>query len=147
MLNVEAQALAFALEAGAADASDARDWAANQIASAPSASDELLDLATEQRLPDAVSLLHALGRDAPRQPVGKLVYRHLLSAVSTGRITHERAALTIYRLTLEQYAPSEEAEKSSWYFVDAFFLAREGTYGTESQVVAEVELHLKRHAA
>lgn len=147
MHDTEAQALAFALEAGAADASDARDWATSQIASGSDAAGELLDLATEQRLPDAVSLLHVLGQNAPRPLVGALVYRHLLKAVTAGRITHERAARMIYRLTIEHYAPSDEAERSSWYFDDAFLLAQEGVYGTESQVASEVELHLKRHAA
>jgi hypothetical protein len=53
----------------------------------------------------------------------------------------------IYRLTIEHFAPSTEAGNSSWYFDDAFFLAREGTYGTVTQLETEVELHLKRHAA
>jgi hypothetical protein len=147
MSDIEAQGLAYALEMGAADLADARAWADSQIATAVSPRDELLALATEHNLAHAISLLHVLGAGASAQDVGKLVYRWLLRAVSSGELTHERAAEAVVRLTRESSAPSPDAESQSWHFDDAFYLARHEMYGTEAEVAAELVDHLRRYAA
>ena len=142
-----AQALAYALEIGAADTADARQWADAQIAAAENPSDDLLALATERNLADAVSLLHKLGNDTTGEEVGRLVYRWMLQAIRKGSLAHERAADAIVRLARDSSAPSSEAAAQSWHFDDAFYLAKHETYGTVSEVSAEVEQHLGRFAA
>ena len=142
-----AQALAYALEIGAADPADARQWADSQIAATATPSDKLLALATERSLPEAVSLLHELGEYATGSEVGKIVYRLMLVAVRKGVLSHERAAEAIVRLARESSAPSPDAEAQSWHFDDAFYLARHEMYGTVADVSAEVEDHLQRFAA
>lgn len=142
-----AQALAYALEIGAADMADARHWADAQIAATEHPSEDLLALATERNLADAVSLLHKLGNYSTGEEVGKLVYRWMLQAIRKGFLTHERAADAIVRLARDSSAPSPEAEAQSWHFDDAFYLARHETYGTVAGVSADVEEHLERFAA
>jgi hypothetical protein len=139
--------LAYALEIGAADTADARQWADSQIAATATPSDQLLALATERSLPDAVSLLHELGEHAAGSEVGGLVYKWMLVAIQKGVLSHERAAEAIVRLARESSAPSPDAEAQSWHFDDAFYLARHEMYGTVADVSAEVEEHLQRFAA
>jgi len=142
-----AQALAYALEIGAVETVDARRWADAQISVSEAPSDELLALATERNLADAVSLLHKLGNHATGNEVGKLVYKWMLQAIRRGFLSHERAADAIVRLARDSSAPSPDAESQSWHFDDAFYLARQEIYGTEAGVCAEVEDHLERFAA
>lgn len=142
-----AQALAYALEIGAADMADARQWADAQIAATEHPNEDLLALATERNLADAVSLLHKLGNYTKGEEVGKLVYRWMLQAIRKGSLAHERAADAIVRLARDSSAPSPEAEAQSWYFDDAFYLARQQIYGTVAGVSADVEEHLGRFAA
>ena len=141
-----AQALAYALEIGAVDTADARQWADSQIATTATPSDTLLALATERSLPDTVSMLHELGKDAAGREVGRLVYKWMIVAIRKGALSHERAAEAIVRLARESSAPSPDAEAQSWHFDDAFYLARHEMYGTVADVSAEVEDHLQRLA-
>ena len=146
MLSTEALALGYALEADAVDLTEARAWACLHIAKLSDPSSELLDLAVEVRLADAVSLLHVLGQKADCAQAGKLAYRYLHRAIAKGTLSHERAAQEILRLARDSCAPSEEAASRSWHFDDAFFLAEHETYGTVAEVKADVEEHLKRFA-
>jgi hypothetical protein len=147
MSAAAAQALAYALEIGAADTVDARQWADVQIAATENPADDLLALATNRNLADAVSLLHRLGNHSAGEQVGKLVYRWMLQSIRKGSLSHERAADAIVRLARDSSAPSPEAEAQSWHFEDAFYLAKHETYGTVAGVSAEVEEHLARFAA
>lgn len=143
----EAQALAYALEFGAADTAEVREWAFAQIAAAEDPGDDLLELVTARHLADAVTRLHRLGRDACGAEVGRLVYRAMLTAVRHGSLGHERAAAAVVRLARESSSPTPEAESESWDFDDAFDLARQQIYGTIESVCAEVEAHLQKFAA
>jgi hypothetical protein len=58
----EAQALAYALEIGAAGLTEAHSWADDQIARVFTPCRELLELSTERSLANAVALLHILGK-------------------------------------------------------------------------------------
>jgi hypothetical protein len=143
----EALALAYALETGALDLSDAKTWADSKIADVATPPDGVLDLAVTRDVPEAISLLHTLESGAPRQIVGSLVYRHLLHGIAVGSLSHERAAKAVVRLATESYAPSFEAERESWHFDDAFDLARVEIYGTVTEISAQLESHLRRYAA
>jgi hypothetical protein len=143
----EAQALAYALEIGAAGLTEAHSWADDQIARVLIPCEELLELSTERSLANAVALLHILGREAPPQVVGKLVYRWLLKAISDGSLKHERAAAAVVRLARESTSPSTDAAAQSWHFDDAFYLARHEMYGTEAEVSRELENHLRQFEA
>src|SRR5688572_33293781 len=98
MLSTEALALAYALEAGAVDLTEARAWAGLHVAKLIDPSSELLDLAVEVRLADAVSLLHVLGQKADSEQAGKLAYRYLHQGIAKGTLSHESAAQEILRL-------------------------------------------------
>jgi hypothetical protein len=143
----EAQALAYALEIGAAGLTEVHSWADDQIARFESPSEELIELSTERSPATAVVLLHRLGRDASPQIVGKLVYRWLLKAISGGALKHERAAAAVVRLARESTSPSADAAAQSWHFDDAFYLARHEMYGTEAEVSRELESHLRQFEA
>jgi len=147
VLASEALALAYALETGAVDLTEARAWAAIQIGNADAPSNELLDLAVEMKLADAVSQLHALGRGADLSLAGKLAYRHFRQAIAKGTIGHERAAHAIARLAQDSCAPSADAARQAWRFDDAFVLAQQELYGTVAEVKADVEEHLDRFSA
>lgn len=142
----EAQALAYALEFGAADTDEVREWAFAQIAAAENPGDDLLELVTGHHVADAVTRLHRLGQDACGAEVGRLVYRVMLKAVRHGSLGYECAAAAIVRLARESSSPSPEAESESWDFDDAFDLARQQIYGSIESVCAELEAHLQRFA-
>jgi hypothetical protein len=143
----EAQALAYALEIGAASLTEAHSWADDQIARALAPRQELLELSTERSLANAVVLLHMLGREASPPVVGKLVYRWLLKAIYAGSLKHERAAAAVVRLARESTSPSTDAAAQSWHFDDAFYLARHEMYGTEAEVSRDLENHLRQFEA
>jgi hypothetical protein len=143
----DALALAYALEVGALDLHDVKSWADSTIAHMITPSDNVLELAVTHDVAEAISLLHVLGSGAPREVVGALVYRYLLQGISAGSLSHELAARAIVRLASESYAPSPDAERESWHFDGAFYLAKNETYGTVAEISAEVEVHLKRYAA
>ncbi len=145
MSNVEAQALAYVLEIGAAGIREAQAWAEAEISSTSAPSEELLELATVKASAEAISLLHALGVKAERSSVGRRVYVLLLAALQQNNISHEQVAELVVRLARENYAPSIEAEDESWYFDDAFYLASEGIYGSRSEVATELEDHLRKY--
>jgi hypothetical protein len=84
MRSIDAQALAYALEIGAAGIAESQAWADSQIAAAETPSAELLFLATERNLAEAVSLLHILGNGASKEAVGKAVYAWLVRGISSG---------------------------------------------------------------
>jgi hypothetical protein len=147
MTNVEAQALAYAMEIGAVEISEVQAWADENILKLANPNEEILMLSTENKIPSIVSLLHLLGTDADTQLVGQVVYDHLLKALKKDRISHERAAQAIIRLAQNSSSPSEEAENASSYFDDAFYLASEGISGSHSIVVAELEEHLRMYGS
>lgn len=147
MSTAEAQALAYALEIGAAGLTEVHSWADGQIAHFVAPREELLELSTERSPANAVVLLHILGRDAPPHVVGKLVYRWLLKAISEGALEHERAAAAVVRLARESTSPSPDAAAQSWHFDDAFYLARHEMYGTEVEVSRDLESHLRQFEA
>jgi hypothetical protein len=146
MLSSEALALAYALETGALGLEEAHEWAAVQISKTDTPSDELLDLAVERNLPDAISQLRVLGKGVVSAEVGRLVYRHLHEAIVKGVLSHERAAHAIVRLAQDSCSPSVDAASHSWHFDDAFYLAQHEAYGTVAEVKVDVESHLKRFA-
>jgi hydroxymethylpyrimidine pyrophosphatase-like HAD family hydrolase len=147
MKNAEAQALAYALEIGAAGVEDANEWACVQLAEAIDPSDEVLTLISERSLANAISLLHVLGADAIGTETGRLVYRWLLNALTAKTLPHARVAEAVVRLARETSAPSEEAANASWYFDDAFYLAETGIYGSKAEVATELESHVKTYSA
>ncbi len=146
MNSAKAQALAYALEIGAVGVDEVQAWADAEILKTDAPRYELLTLAVEKEVPEAISLLHILGVGADKASVGRLVYKQLLLALESNAISHERAAEAIVRLARESTAPSSEAEIESWHFDDAFYLANEGIYGDRSSVVAELEEHLRKYA-
>lgn len=146
MRNPEAQALAYTLEIGAVDAAGARRWADGQLLRIAEPPDELLALATEYSVPEAISLLHQLGTGAECATVGRLVYRHLLTAIESDTISHQGAAELVVRLASEKAAPCSAAENEAWRFDDAFHLVSDG-YATRSEIDADLEAHLRKYAA
>lgn len=147
MNSAIAQALAYALEVGAAGVDEAQAWADSEILQTDAPRDEILSLAVAKDASEAVTLLHILGAGADNTSVGQLVYQYLLRALERGVISHERAAEAIVRLARESTAPSPAAEDESWHFDDAFYLAAAGIYGSRSVVAEEVEEHLRKYAA
>lgn len=147
MINVEAQALAYAVEIGAIEISEIQAWADEEILGLAIPNEEILMLSTEDKIPSIISLLHRLGADADNRLVGHVVYEYLLKALKKGSISHERAAEAIIRLAQNSRSPSEEAEKASSYFEDAFYLAFEEISGSRSIVVAELEEHLRMYGS
>ena len=147
MDSVEAQALAYALEVGAARIEDVRSWADSEILVTSTPREELLTLATEPSVPGAISLLHTLGDGAEKPSVGRRVYHYVLRAMVGGGLSPVAAAEAVVRLAREQTAPSRDAENASWHFDDAFYLADKGIYGNRDVVATELEDHLRRYAA
>jgi uncharacterized protein (DUF2342 family) len=75
------------------------------------------------------------------------VYAWLVGGVTSGIVSHRRAAEAVVRLARDSYAPSRAAEDESSYFDDAFDLAERKIDGTIEKVASELEAHLKQYAA
>ena len=135
MIQTEAEALAFALEAGAVQVGDIQSWADRHILAESEPHPLLIDLSTEPDPAEALTILHSLGSGSDKQRVASLTLGHLRRGLAAGVVSYLAAARLLERMVRERYVPDGADEGVMWSSADDFELVQCGEYPRDLEPV------------
>lgn len=143
-LREYADALALAIEHGAAETGEASDWACEMVADDARAPDELLELAGAVRpnAPDVVRMLRAIAGECDAMAVFRKFLARLRDAARARPEGWPQIARLLEQLAILDQVPTALAGRC-YSFDDARSLADQGVYGSVEAVEAELRAFLE----
>ena len=131
MIDIEADALALALEAGAIDTWDVQAWADTRIAAQEEVDARLIELSGRTEVSKTLSILHSIGAGRDKSASARLVCGHLLRALIARNLGELEAAHLLERMARGGYIPEKADSGTMWSLADDFELVACGEYPSE----------------
>jgi hypothetical protein len=139
--EVEAAALALALQAGAVDVWAVQTWADAKIASEAEPSPLLFEITARSSAAETLSVLNELQTGSDKSLTARLALGHLRRALATDTLTHSEAARILERMAREGYIPDTSDVGLMWSLADDFDLVFCGEYPASVAIKLSADLN------